>query len=450
MGLVRNDGTLPAKNVVVNMYLKQPLSQTIQTTDCGASSDALGIDDLLAPPRLIKTETFPEILPGQIASIAGWESGLLREPLEIIVEIEPVEGELNLDNNQARETYTVFTSGANDTVDTAAMSVFLSTNCARNVEYFAMEVPGPDGSKCEAYDLSISPASGSLAPGETVNFNLSSAPSSTANPGDACDAKFSVFMPLYDGTSIPVVSFWFFDRIVSPATLTCSAPAGSSAPGVPVTITGALDPGLAQTIALSYTDPTGLVKTRTLLTNAEGIYSDQFTPGLTGQWIVTAAWAGDETHASTLSAQCLFKVENLVVTPVTVVLPPTFKATVSANCRQGPSLFYRSLGLTTISSDYPLAGLLDVGGWYFIQFNESHKCWVAASTGQTSGDLSGLERFHVDIITPTPPLLPPVDIITPTPIIVDYCNQFTSFGICQIAHSDKCIWDAPAGICKSK
>ncbi len=58
-----------------------------------------------------------------------------------------------------------------------------------------------------------------------------------------------------------------------------------------MTITGALDPGLAQTIALFYTDPTGLVETRTLLTNTEGIYSDQFTPDLTGQWIVTAASA---------------------------------------------------------------------------------------------------------------------------------------------------------------
>ncbi len=209
MGLVRNEGVLPAKNVVVNMYLKQPLSQTIQTQGCGASSDALGIEDLMAHSMLIKTETFPEILPGQVGYIMGDKSGFTLEPLEIMVEIEPVEGELNLDNNQARETYTVFRKGI--------------TRHDRHGWHERLAQPGmPQGIwnmwrwKCPRMARnarhtisSIFPASGFMAPGETVNFNLSSAPSSTANPGDACDAKFSVLMPLNDGTFVPVESFWF-------------------------------------------------------------------------------------------------------------------------------------------------------------------------------------------------------------------------------------------------
>jgi hypothetical protein len=252
--------------------------------------------------------------------------------------------------------------------------------------------------------------------------------------------KFSVLMPLNDGTFVPVESFWFYDKIVSPATLTCSAPAGSSAPGVPVTITGALDPGLAQTIALFYTDPTGLVETRTLLINTEGIYSDQFTPALAGQWNVTAAWAGDETHAYTRSDQCSFKVDELTVTPVPVVLPPTFKASVSANCRQKPSTFFGSTGITTAGSEYPITGKSDVIGWYQIKLTDTQKCWVSASTGQTSGDLTGVPVLVVDIITPTPV----ITIVAPP---ASYCSQFTSFGICQVANGDRCKWNSDVGLC---
>ena len=341
------------------------------------------------------------------------------------------------------------------------MSVFLSTNCARNVEYFAMEVPGPDGSKCEAYDLSISPASGSLAPGETVNFNLSSAPSSTANPGDACDAKISVFMPLYDGTFIPVVSFWFFDRIVSPATLTCSASAGSTAPGAPVTITGALDPGLAQTIALSYTDPTGLVKNRTLLTNAEGIYSDQFTPDLTGPWNVQAMWVGDDTHAPAESTLCRFNVAEIITPtpmgPSPTPLAPTFTPTptaltfipnINAYCRSGPGPSFTSDEIAMKGQPFLMDGRNLDNTWYRIMITASRGCWVPASSGSPSSDPSRLRVLaEVPTFTPTSP---PVDIITPTPPLEDYCSQFTSFGICQIAHSESCIWDDPAGVCTSK
>jgi M6 family metalloprotease-like protein len=431
--IIQNRGTVVASDIVVSIYFRQPLVATIQTTDCGAPADSSYGDPALAP-RLLETFTIPELAPGQIKAIYTYYQTNSTAPLEITVVIDPVVGEVDVTNNRANETYTRFYGqpGMDSVAD--VMQLGVSENCLTGLPFQAMEVPAEDGTTCAAFDLSIYPPSGFIMPGEDVNFSITVTPSDSANPGDVCNSQFSIMMPI-NGIYNEVESFSFEARVVEPATLTCSTPPGSSAPGTPVLVNGLLNPALGDTIGLLYTDPDGNSQQSNTFTNLDGQYSDQFTPSLAGLWNVQAFWVGNETHGETQSTACQFLVEENAAPPVVVL--PTFKADTAANCRERPSTFFGAVGFTVIGSDYPITGIPDVPGWFRIALTNSVSCYVSATTGQTSGDLSGVPLLNVDIITPTPPVSQPP---------ASYCSQFTSFGICGISHSDRCTWlGGPAG-----
>ncbi|MHC1739953.1 MAG: hypothetical protein AB9897_02455 [Anaerolineaceae bacterium] len=431
--VVHNGGTAVATDVKVNVYVRQPLAGTVTPDYCNPTPNDLPFNSF---PKLLSTEIIPMLKPGEAVHKVVDFGTQINSPFEIEVEIEQLPGEDRIDNNIAYETYWHFYKNVAVT-DTAKAT--LSNQCLSAVPFMAMEVPQADGSKCENWDLAIEPSSGVIEPGETMSFSISGKPKAGAAAGDTCESEFGIFMPV---TSVytPVEAFGFDARVTDSSSLTCAAPGEASAAGTPVSVSGKLDPALADTIGLMYFDPTGKQEMKNLVTQSDGQYSDLFTPTLTGTWGVQAMWVGDNTHAPTTSPMCQFMVKEAEVKQ-----PPLFKAEKAANCREGTSIFYHSVGITKAGSEYPVAGLLDMGGWYYIQFTDTQSCWVKGEVGQVSGDISGLPILQVNIITPTPTLIPT---ITPTP---DFCSTF-DFHYCVEKWSTRCMWigTASAGKCVSK
>jgi M6 family metalloprotease-like protein len=437
-GMMHNGGDAPALNYTGNIYLRQPLGVTVKTEGCGASADSGGFGAAyVTPATLLASAQFDRLDPGQVSIILGTYQTESFAPMEVTVKIDPIPGELRLDNNIAYETYTKFFY---ETAVSDAMSVGLSDECLQGVPYMALEIPAEDGSLCAAFDFTIEPSSGIIYPGETVNFSVTAAPSAGSSVGDTCQTQIGVVMPV-TSSYVPVVAFNVYATVMEPAGLTCELRSGSEG----ISVTGQLTPPLLDTVSLYYNDPNGQQTTKILQTLDNGQYFDEFTSALPGLWTVQAWWLGDATHAPTSSAVCSQTVQQEVI----VREPPKLRVDSPAYCRQGPSTYYPSLGVTSQGSEYVITGLTtNVVEWYRIQFNDQQTCWVRADTGQTIGDKSGVEVLVVDVITPTPPPLIPT--FTPTVPAQDACAQYTSPGICQIAHGDTCQWLADTGKCVKK
>lgn len=95
------------------------------------------------------------------------------------------------------------------------------------------------------------------------------------------------------------------------ATLSCTAPTTAVDVGKPLTVTGRLNPAVAGvTVTLTYQPPSGAAMTRSITTNADGEYSDSYTPSDTGAWSVTARWNGNNDHDAATSTTQAFTVQK--------------------------------------------------------------------------------------------------------------------------------------------
>jgi hypothetical protein len=95
------------------------------------------------------------------------------------------------------------------------------------------------------------------------------------------------------------------------ATLSCTAPTTAVDVGKPLTVTGRVTPTVAGiTVTLMYQPPSGAAITRSVTTDADGEYSDSYTPSDTGAWSVTAHWDGDSAYNATTSATQAFTVQK--------------------------------------------------------------------------------------------------------------------------------------------
>jgi len=95
----------------------------------------------------------------------------------------------------------------------------------------------------------------------------------------------------------------------TPTTMSCAASPTSVPVGEPVTVSGAITPTCGGVpVTLTYTRPDATTTTRKVLTNANGTYTDEFTPTSVGVWYVKASWDGDENHMGAESQKFLFTV----------------------------------------------------------------------------------------------------------------------------------------------
>jgi hypothetical protein len=100
--------------------------------------------------------------------------------------------------------------------------------------------------------------------------------------------------------------------------------------GNSITVSGCISPPRTDAdVILTYVEPDGTAIRRTVATNATGNYTDVFTPDKVGDWMVTAAWAGDEEYQGAYSIIWQgFTVQEAPtttppVTPPPVTTPPT-------------------------------------------------------------------------------------------------------------------------------
>jgi len=95
------------------------------------------------------------------------------------------------------------------------------------------------------------------------------------------------------------------------STLSCTPPTTAVDVGKPLTVTGRVTPAVAGiTVTLTYQPPSGTAITRSVTTNADGEYSDAYTPSDIGAWTVTARWDGDTSHEAATSATQAFTVQK--------------------------------------------------------------------------------------------------------------------------------------------
>jgi hypothetical protein len=96
-----------------------------------------------------------------------------------------------------------------------------------------------------------------------------------------------------------------------PTTIFCSVSPSEVAQGDPVTVSGSIDPAVADAaVILAYERPDGTAIERTAMTDSGGLYSDSYQPDALGSWSVTASWRGDPTHIEAKSPTSSFNVEK--------------------------------------------------------------------------------------------------------------------------------------------
>ncbi|MGD0879081.1 MAG: hypothetical protein ABSA01_13175 [Anaerolineales bacterium] len=121
----------------------------------------------------------------------------------------------------------------------------------------------------------------------------------------------------------------------------------------------------------------------------------------------------------------------------------TFTPNLNANCHTGPALIFDVLDVAPKGQSYPIDGRNLAGDWVRIMLNQDRGCWVLASSGIASGDLSGV-RVLISPPTPTPTFT-----IIPTTAID--CSTYTTKQSCGAV--PVCKWQQindVSGLCTHK
>jgi hypothetical protein len=136
---------------------------------------------------------------------------------------------------------------------------------------------------------------------------------------------------------------------------------------------------------------------------------------------------------------------TLIPTPTYTPTPGklSFTPNLNANCHTGPDLIFDVLDVVPKGQSYPIDGRNLAGDWVRIMLNPDRGCWVMASSGIASGDLSGV-RVLISPPTPTPTFT-----IAPTKSI--NCSTYTTKQSCSAV--PVCKWQLlndVSGLCKHK
>jgi|GEM_PF-4538688 len=171
--------------------------------------------------------------------------------------------------------------------------------------------------------------------------------------------------------------------------------------------------------------------------------------GGTGHWtVIPGGTAGNTERAVTLTAGEVLTGQDFAwyqnTGGPTLTSTPTpvpgyfFKPNINVNCHSGPGLIYDLVDVAMKGTNYSLDGRNVDGDWFRIMMTPTKGCWVLASTGSASGDLSKLRV----LISPPPP--------TPTPVPID-CTKYTTKNSCSAA--PVCAWkqvNDTTGLCSHK
>jgi len=439
--LIRNNGYSDAENVLVDVYVTQPIMLYIPGVTCdGPELNSANLLATIAIDTLANGEVYLGEVPWTPTSNAS---------AQVTIVIRDYVGEITHSNNSASETYIRqnidIGSIANSAGQLPAMETLnffgqpntltaqASLRCMERIPYkFTRRVISAIDRKDWVMDPT--PLEGLLNPGETVEIPLAGMPPLDAKPGD-CEHVELAFHAWYDDIFVPFSGLTYRSCVVEPALLTCTAPAESSEAGSSVETGGQLTPAEGgEPIAIEYTNPLGEHLIQLVNAGLDGSYTNSIVADQTGTWQMQAFRQGTDTSAPAESMVCEFQVEN--ISPELLITGDTY-------CRSGPGTAYPIVAYAVAGNVMPVSARSRDGIWLYGSLNGIN-CWAYKELGELNVDVWSLPEREA------PPLPGPT--ATPTganPI----CSTYTDEAACN-NHKNICTWQEPTplggGVCVSR
>jgi len=431
--LIHNSGYGDAQNVLVDIYVTQPMRLYDR---CSKEFD-------LNKATLIATQEIPLLeKDGLYFGEVPW-TPTSSAAFEVTVVIKDYMGEITHDNNTASETYASQNNLA-ETIGTAESIVGEMTGafagsppinlvsdlrCKGPFRYqFVRKVISAIDRKYWVMGDDI--LEGMMNPGDEQVIPFSGTTPEGAKPGD-CEEVLIQMKIQMDDIYVPVDGFVYKSCVVAPSELTCSVPLASVESGKAITINGQLTPGeSSEKIAIEYTSPSNEHTIQVVSTGSNGAYSDSFTPNVSGKWQLQAYWQGTDKYAPAESAICQFEAAGN---------KPEFTLISNTNCRSGPGTDYIVYTAGKPGDVMPVYGRSPDALWLYGTL-KGFSCWVSLGLGKLNVPVLSLLIRQPPLITATS---------TPT---YSVCSNYTSeLGCSRVA--DQCKWviqPTGAGACVPK
>ncbi len=442
--MIRNTGYSDAFNVLVDIYVTQPIVVYDECDDESYLNNASLIDTQQI--NLLEKDGF---YFGEVP----W-TPTSHAAAQVKVVIRDYMGEVTHANNAASETYAsqnIIAETFGELHATEVLGAFSHANkislksslkCFRPFDYsFTRKVISAIDRKYWVINEGIN--FNALAPGEEQVVPFSGTPPKDALPGE-CEEVLMELRVKRDDFYVPVDGFTFKSCVVAPSTLTCSAPQQPVELGRYASTAVNLSPAKGgETIAIDYISPTGKhqIINRNVMSN--GAYTNRFKPDVPGKWQMLAYWQGSDSTAPAESGICTFEVFSNA---------PGFTLTADSNCRSGPGTDYEVLTSARTSTVMPIDARSEDGQWLYGMLNRQ-LCWIYSGLGIYNGNL-----FDLPVREPKPTEVPIVPVLRPTVIfrlpapLLDVCRTYTTQAIC-LRHKDTCKWviqPTGVGVCVKK
>jgi hypothetical protein len=431
--LIHNDGYGDAQNVLVDIYVTQPMRLYDR---CSKEFD-------LNKATLIATQEIPLLeKDGLYFGEVPW-TPTSSAAFEVTVVIKDYMGEITHDNNTASETYAsqnnlAETIGAAESIVGEMTGAFAGSppinlvsdlRCKGPFRYqFVRKVISAIDRKYWVMGDDI--LEGIMNPGDEQVIPFSGTTPEGAKPGD-CEEVLIQMKIQMDDIYVPVDGFVYKSCVVAPSELTCSVPLASVESRKAITINGQLTPGdSSEKIAIEYTSPSNEHTIQVVSTGSNGTYSDSFTPNASGKWQLQAYWQGTDKYAPVESAICQFEAAGN---------KPEFTLISNTNCRSGPGTDYIVYTAGKLGDVMPVYGRSPDALWLYGTL-KGFSCWVSLGLGKLNVPVLSLLIRQPPLITATS---------TPT---YSVCSNYTSeLGCSRVA--DQCKWviqPTGAGACVPK
>ena len=333
--LVENRGYGAAENVMVDIYVTQPLLIYIPGGTCDGPEPNSA--DLLASIVIDHLEA-GESYFGSVA----W-TPTSPDAAQVKVVIRDYLGEITHSNNTASETYAhqytmvdildeIDVESILETAGSVFGSVTIDTDETCPYQYpYRFERKLINAIEKRHWVMTFDDTLVMETPYEATEIQLASLPPEDAQAGD-CEEITLELVTLVGDVYMPADGLTFESCVVERTELTCSTPVETAKAGNPVDVSGKLSASRGgEKIAVEYTSPKGESRIQNVTVGDDGSYQDQFVPKEEGKWQVKAFWQGSDRSAPAESGLCSFTVGNMV---------PEFTLSMNANCRSGPGTAY--------------------------------------------------------------------------------------------------------------
>ena len=423
--LIRNYGYSEAENVLVDIFVTQPIMLYIPGITCdGPELNTATLLSTIVIDHMDKGEVYFGEVPWTPTS---------NSAAQMTIVIRDYVGEVTHANNTASETY------ARQNILAESISESISESSALELSAlfdWPLNVPIQTNPRClerkpyrfvrrviSAIDKKywvMNPENfeGLLTPGEVIEIPLASVPSDNSVPGD-CENIELELQAWYDDVFVPVTGMTFKSCVVEPTKLVCKPPDKPVETGTAVTVSGNLTPANGdETLAIEYTSPGGDQMIQHVNIGKNGDYTDRFTPDVSGNWQFQAYWQGTEKNASAASSICNFTVESS---------KPEFTLGTITNCRSGPGTDYLVVDSGKIGEIFEVISRSQDANWLYGTIHGS-KCWMYLPLG----------KLNVNPWTLPERIAPPLP-VTPTSVSTSICSNYTNESGCR-RRDDVCTW----------